>query len=79
MSTTTFVRARWSGSYEVYPQGGLVLTDLRHDEYNLAKAIRVMRIWLNPGQKNEVSLQLGTVDCDFDGKQQPSFPAIVCR
>jgi hypothetical protein len=40
-------RERWSLDYDLAANGGLVLQDVKHDGFSLAKDIRVTRIWVD--------------------------------
>jgi len=57
----------WRSSYFVnsdgsLPPGGIVLQKTRHESYNLANDIRVIKIWLDEGLSTESSVTLGTDD-----------------
>jgi len=39
-------RDRWSLDYDLMP-GGIVLTDVRHDHFNVARDIRTVRVWVD--------------------------------
>lgn len=39
-------RDRWSLDYEMRP-GGVILTDVRHDHFNVARDIRAVRVWVD--------------------------------
>jgi hypothetical protein len=61
--TKKFDSNGWTFNYDMLHKGGLVIGDVRHDNYNLAKEIRVVRVWINPDSKNEsevTSFELGT-------------------
>ena len=44
---------------------GLVMYDISHDSHYLADDIRVVSIWINPGQENETKLRLGLADFEL--------------
>lgn len=62
---STFDESGWTGSTQILSRAGLVLTNVAHDGYNLARSIRVFRIWLNPGTRDERLLHLGTDDFEL--------------
>lgn len=43
-----FNSSGWTFDYEMLTQGGLVLRNVKHDNYNLAKDIRVVGLWVFP-------------------------------
>jgi hypothetical protein len=63
--TRKFNSGGWTFDYTMLAKGGLVLNNVRHDGYNLARDIRVVGIWINPeetGAYQFKSLALGTDD-----------------
>ena len=55
----------WTFDYTMLAKGGLVLQNVRHDNLNLARDIRIVRIWINPDETDAgkvKSLALGTDD-----------------
>jgi hypothetical protein len=67
MDPVNFFRDGWEGAYQVLSPGGLTLTDLRHDGYNLGPLIRVSRICINPAADDKTDsriLKLGTSAID---------------
>lgn len=58
------------------PEGGLVLTDVSHDGFHLAREIRVASIWINPDSPDPTlrrRLVLGLPDFTPDGKVEHAF------
>ncbi|MEO5645715.1 MAG: hypothetical protein ABIQ40_13455 [Bacteroidia bacterium] len=61
-----FKSGPWDFEYNMHAKGGLVLSNIKHGPYNLAKDIRVVRIRINPedeeGSPWTKSFYLGTDD-----------------
>lgn len=75
--TRKFNSGGWTFDYTMLAKGGLVLKNVRHDGFNLARDIRVVRIWINPdetGAGQVKSLSLGTEDF-ADKTSDPSHPS----
>lgn len=57
-----FNSGNWTFDYDMFSQNGLVIQNVKHDNYNLAKDIRIAGIWVFPVDPNvaPVHLFLGT-------------------
>ena len=76
MVTRKFNSGDWTFKYAMLAEGGLVLKDVQHDQFNLARDIRVVGIWINPEEGpgwQTKRLMLGTEDF-ADQTADPSHP-----
>src|ERR1043165_5399502 len=60
----------WDGYYEIednnsVPEGGIVLRNVTHGCYNLAKEIGVIKIWVTVGDGKAIPLTLGPTDFEI--------------
>ncbi len=67
---TALARNNWNFIYDLAPEGGLVLQDVKHDIFSLAKDIRITRIWVDteyPNGPNLRDYKLGSSDLPVSG------------
>ncbi|WP_437835597.1 hypothetical protein [Sorangium sp. So ce1153] len=56
-----FASRGWTFDYDMLARGGLVLGNVRHEQYNFARDFRVVRIWVNPDEPWSTTEQTGTL------------------
>jgi len=67
---TALARNNWNFIYDLAPEGGVVLQDVKHDIFSLAKDIRITRIWVDteyPNGPNLRDYKLGSSDLPVSG------------
>ncbi len=63
-----FEHLDWTLDYAALPLGGLVLANVRHDDYQMARDIRIVRIWVYPvdADKEPQSFYLGSDELPYE-------------